>query len=173
MARHAPVIQNLSGDPLVDVELVNVRRVLEEAYRGAAEDDLEEPTGFVFDVAIPLARRVAEEARDLSALQVALESNSIVVGCLPRRALGRELFQAVSAEASIALRDVPLDDPGLWNVVVMTERRQTVATVDWRALLGADVATVVAHADRVAAAERGLAQQGLVTPLSGDAKAPN
>ncbi len=148
MGTAAPFIPTLSGDPLVDVELVNVRRVLEEAYRGAAEDGLDEPTGFVFDVAVPLARPVAEEVCDVSALRNALQANSLVVGCLPRRALGRALYEAVSAEASIALRDVPLDDPGLWNVVVLVERRQTVATVDWRGLLAADLATVLDCADR-------------------------
>lgn len=145
--------QQLSGDPHVDVELVNVRRVLEEAYLGAVEDGLEEPTGFVFDVAVPLARRVAEEVCNVAALEAALGSNSIIVGCLPGRELGRALFEAIGAEAAIALRDVPLDDPRVWNVLVLVARRQMVATVDWRSLLAADVATIVECADRFATAE--------------------
>lgn len=138
--------QRITGDPLLDMKLVDIRRSLEEAYRIAENAGFEEPTGFVCDTSHRIARRIAQDVFLPGVIEDAERVSNRIIACVPRSTLGYALDQ-VSREACLMLRDVPLDDPALWNVVLLDEAC-TVVTVDWRALLEADAQEVIARAHR-------------------------
>lgn len=137
------LLHGLTEDPELDVQLVDVRRPLEEAFRNAENAGDKEPIGFIADARCRGAHRILEELFVPGALEEFERLSYRIVGAVARLDLAYAIHQ-VSPEAAELLRDVPLE-PDLWNVAVLDDC-VTVASVYWHELLHADLDGVIARA---------------------------
>jgi len=139
-------LSKLTGDIEVDLQLVNIRKPLAEAYMYAEQAAIGEPIGVVFDLRTEGGRAVALRAFMPGVVEEYERFAKLLICCVDRHDLAWALHEVREGSAEV-LAGLVVDDPSIWNVALIGQEA-VVATVLWQELLEADVKIVVGRARR-------------------------